>query len=273
MQQGMVERVEPSKEGLKYVHYLLHHAVVRQDKENTKVCVVYDASARAMGPSLNDCLHIGPKLNTKIFNILLRFRAYRIAIIADIEKAFLMISIAKKDRYVLQFLRYEDAFGDQLDLMELRFTRVVFGVSSSPFLLNATIRHHLDKYKATHPSLIKKLQRSLYMDDLTCGAEDKEQAHQMFTESSKILKEVGFNLKKFYSNSATLQARIDSDASQESHTHEPKFTGKLEETYASSILGRGQGLQLGEQKVLGVLWDTLTDQLAVNLDDIASAEW
>ena len=271
VQQGIVERVESSEEEPKRVHYLPHHAVVRQDKETTKLRVVYDASARSTGPSLNDCLHVGPKLSMKIFDILLRFRAYPIAIIADIEKAFLMISVAKKDRDVLRFLWYRDAFGDQLDLMELRFTRVVFGVSSSPFLLNATIRHHLEKYEATHPSLIKKLQRSLYVDDLASGAEDEEQAYQMFTVSKKILEEAGFNLRKFYSNSATLQARVDSDASQENHTREPKSTGQLEESYASSTLGRGQGLQLGEQKVLGVRWDTSTDQLMVNLDEIALA--
>ena len=67
---------------------------VGQDKETTKVCVVNDASAKMMGLSLKDCLYVGPKLNMKIFNIPLRFWAYCIAIIADTEKAFLMISAA-----------------------------------------------------------------------------------------------------------------------------------------------------------------------------------
>jgi hypothetical protein len=147
--QGIVECIEPTVEDPKCVHYLPHHAVVRQDKQTTKVSIVYDASARTTGPSLNDCLHVGPKLHTKIFDILLRFRVHRIAIIADIEKAFLMISVAKEDRDVMRFLWYKDVHGDQLDLMELRFARVVFGVSSSPFLLNATIRHHLESYEAT----------------------------------------------------------------------------------------------------------------------------
>ena len=44
------------------IHYLPHHAVVRQDRETTKLRVVYDGSAREKNgsPSLNDCLLTGP---------------------------------------------------------------------------------------------------------------------------------------------------------------------------------------------------------------------
>ena len=86
-------------------HYLPPHAVIKRNKDATKVRIVYDASAKtAKGPSLNDCLHVGPKFNQKIFCILLRFRAYRDPIIADIEKAFLMVAVDEKDRDVLCFL-------------------------------------------------------------------------------------------------------------------------------------------------------------------------
>ena len=42
------------------IHYLPYHAVVRQDKSTTKLRIVYDASAKADGPSLNECLYTGP---------------------------------------------------------------------------------------------------------------------------------------------------------------------------------------------------------------------
>ena len=59
------------------LHYLPHHAIVRSNKDTTKLHVVYDASAKADGkPSMNDCLLIGPKFNQKILDILMRFRSY-----------------------------------------------------------------------------------------------------------------------------------------------------------------------------------------------------
>ena len=65
LRQGIIEKVvdELSKKDGSTVHYLPHHAVIRKDKTTTKLRIVYDASARADGPSLNDCLFSGPKFN------------------------------------------------------------------------------------------------------------------------------------------------------------------------------------------------------------------
>lgn len=123
IKKGIVQIVEElGGETDKKLHYLPYHAVVRRDKETTNVRIVYDASARSNGPSLNDCLYTGPKFNQKILDILLRFRSHRIAITADIEKAFLMILMAEKDRDVLRFLWFKNVFHDQPEVMVLRFT-------------------------------------------------------------------------------------------------------------------------------------------------------
>ena len=93
IQQGIVESVGTQTSTHNLVHYLHHHTVLREDKATTKLWIEYDASSRTCGPSLNDCLYTGLKSGQKIMDILLQFRTHRIAMAADKEKAFLMISV------------------------------------------------------------------------------------------------------------------------------------------------------------------------------------
>ena len=133
LEKGIIETVDASEPAPDKVHYLPHHAVVHTDKTTTKLRVVYDASARSSGPSLNDCLHKGPKFNQLILDLLLRFRSYKIALTADIEKAFLMISIVNHDRDVLRFLWIDDITKADPKIRVFRFARVVFRMLSKPF--------------------------------------------------------------------------------------------------------------------------------------------
>ena len=80
--QGIVEPMEESSgDPFKRTHYLPHDAIIRHDQETTKMHIVYDASAHSGGPSLNDCLHAGPKFNQRILNML-RLRLHRVAVAA-----------------------------------------------------------------------------------------------------------------------------------------------------------------------------------------------
>ena len=261
---GVVEVVpdsEVAQEG--QVHYLPHHAVIRNDKMTTKLRVVYNASARSVGPSLNDCLYTGPKFNQKIFDILIRFCSYRVALTADIEKPFLMISVRPSDRDVLRFLWYDDVQSVEPKVIVLRFTRVVFGVSSSPFLLNATVQHHLEKFSSVYPDLVSRILRSLYVDDLVCGASNEDGAHELFETAKEMLKSGSFNLRKFMTNSPQLQEVIDKvEGTQQ--------CDDLEETYTKSTVGPQGTPQSGEQKILGVRWDVKSDCFTINFDEMAS---
>ena len=58
-----------------------------------------------------------------------------------------MISMAPEDRDSLRFLWTPDVTAEHPTVIPLRFTRVVFGVNCSPFLLNATINYHIKKYQ------------------------------------------------------------------------------------------------------------------------------
>ena len=92
---GIIEVVDQSEvTPSNQVHYLPQHAVLREDKATTKLRIVYDASARTTGPALNDCLYTGPKFGQSVLEIILRFRAFNVALAADIEKALLMIAVS-----------------------------------------------------------------------------------------------------------------------------------------------------------------------------------
>lgn len=64
---GIVEVVKSPSDGpMGRTHYIPHHAVIREDKQTTKMQIVYDASAKTQGPSLNDCLYAGPTFGQNI---------------------------------------------------------------------------------------------------------------------------------------------------------------------------------------------------------------
>ena len=76
----------------------------------------------------------------------------------------------------------------------------------SPFLLNATVRYHLERFLDTNEAVVKRLLQSTYVDDIISGANS---AFELYTQSKEIFRQGGFNLRKFLSNSQALQARID----------------------------------------------------------------
>ena len=98
IKEGILEEV-PIGFKTSNVHYLPHRAVIKEDRETTKVCIVFDASAKYKNElSLNEVLDPGPCLLPHIFDILLRFRLGKIAMVSDIKQAFLQICMDENDR-------------------------------------------------------------------------------------------------------------------------------------------------------------------------------
>ncbi|CAB3238247.1 unnamed protein product [Arctia plantaginis] len=78
--------------------YLPHHAVSKEDKDTTKLRVVFDASCKGVNNvSLNDELLVGPKLQQDLRHILMRWRTHKICISADIIKMYRMVHVAEED--------------------------------------------------------------------------------------------------------------------------------------------------------------------------------
>ena len=141
---GTIEPVPLNQNPICQVYYLPHHGVVQTDKTTMKLRIVYDASSKSSGPSLNECLYRGLKFHQFILDLLVRFRSYTIALVTDMEGAFLMIAVDDRDRDVLRFVWVDNITKEGPNLCVYQFTWVVFGVSSSPFLLNTILKYHLE---------------------------------------------------------------------------------------------------------------------------------
>ncbi|GFS50875.1 integrase catalytic domain-containing protein [Trichonephila clavipes] len=166
----IIEEVNDDKEN--FVHYLPHRPVIKENS-TSKIRPVFDASARTKGsPSLNDCLEKGPNF-IEVIPTINRFRKYKIGVISDIEKAFLQIGVREQDRDFLRFMWYDRENRDHIKIY--RHRRVVFGVTSSPFLLGATLNHHLDNAHGNFDNVAKILRKSFYVDNCVTSFETEEQ--------------------------------------------------------------------------------------------------
>lgn len=67
-------------------HYFLpHHGVFKASSSSTRLRVVFDASAKTTtGLSLNDIIHVGPKLHNDIATIITNFRRYKYVFTTDV---------------------------------------------------------------------------------------------------------------------------------------------------------------------------------------------
>ena len=84
--------------------------------------------------------------------------------VTDIQQAFLQICIAEIHRNLVRFLWFEDINNSDV-VKTLRLARVMFGLTCSPFLLNATITAHVKKHLVENTEkLLLQFLRDLYVD-------------------------------------------------------------------------------------------------------------
>ena len=140
---------------------------------------------------MNECLFKGPKLNEIMLDVLMRFRVHPIVFIADIKQAFLRVGVREGDRDFLRFLWIKDIKSENPIIEAYRYNTLVFGLTCSPFLLNATLKHHLNKYKSLNKNEVEQLERSLYVDDISSGAGSVEGALNLYKMAEGILKKEG----------------------------------------------------------------------------------
>ena len=250
LQAGIIEKVDKSKPVGKREFYMPHREVLRENAESTKLRIVYDASSRPTKecPSLNDCLEPGPPLQNLLWNVLIRNRFKPIALCGDIQQAFLQIKVRDLDRDALRFLWVNQ----QRQIEEFRFTRVVFGLVQSPFILLATLEKLLEDSECQNTEVIDEIRQALYVDDLVSGGCTENDVCKLKESVVEIFREGRFKLHKWHSNGRELKTDANSS----------------ELTYAKQTLGTSEN----QAKILGLSWDKLEDKLCVTLGHLRTSK-
>ncbi|XP_050055781.1 LOW QUALITY PROTEIN: uncharacterized protein LOC126549715 [Aphis gossypii] len=227
-------------------YYIPHHAVVKRNGAKMKLRVVFDASAKSSsGKSLNDLLHVGPKLQTDITDLLHRCRFNHYIFTADICKMYRQIKINTED------CQYQHIFWRATPLEPLRdyeLTTITYGLTSSPFQA-IRVLHELEQNDGhLYPSTRDVLSTQTYVDDILTGRNSITDLLKLQDEVTQLLLRGGFELKKWSSNSTELLSKIPLDDQVNSLSFDPKDDVGI--------------------KILGLHWQPATDTFSYHTSSI-----
>ena len=214
------------------VFYISHHEVFKPDSSTTPIRLVINSSLKYSGVGLNDILMKGPNALNDLFGIQLRFRTYAYALVGDLQKMYHTIFTTDLEKHLRRFLHRTNALDD---FKTYGIQRVMFGDKPAAAISSAAIQETADLYKHIDEESAEKIKRDTYVDDITTGADSKEDTAKLKENMTEILSKGGFKMKGFV---------MSGDDSKE----------------ALSLLGSGE---VGH--VLGISWHPTTDEFSVDV--------
>ena len=235
MDKGYAERVPEDEISLNdgSVWYLPHFHVLHEAKG--KLRIVMDCAATHQGISLNSQCHQGPNLLNNLLHILLRFRQYPYAIMADVESMYLNVRVPVAQRNALRFLY----FGSEGELVYMRMTSHLFGRvfsgSASAYALQRMCRDN-----PTSELVTDVIMRSFYVDDLARSLTSAELAREALFDTQRTLMLGSMNLTKMIANDETIVSEIPLE----------HRASEVKEFKPAVIMS----------KALGVCWEVKADQ-------------
>ena len=202
---GHMTRVN-SNEVVSPSYFIPHHCILRPEKTTTKLRVVFDASAhKPSGPSLNDIMFNGPRVQSELFSILLRFRMHKFALKTDMEKMYRQIWVHKDDRN-LQLILWRENPTEPMKTFQLN--TVTYGTRAAPYLATRCLSQLAHEMEGQYPYGAKSLKQDFYVDDGLIGADTIHEALAIQQQLISILSSAGMKLRKWCANHPQLLSGI-----------------------------------------------------------------
>ncbi|XP_031569182.1 uncharacterized protein LOC116303736 [Actinia tenebrosa] len=206
IEKGYVRKLVSQSQAVGPAWYLPHFPVIREDKQTTRVRIVFDSAAREQATSLNDAMLTGPKLQKDVMEILLRFREKPVAIVDDIKEMFSQVILAEKDRRFHRFLWRDLDQTRPIDVYEA--VRLTFGNRASPYLAQFVVRSHAERFKKEFPLAAAVVLSKMYMDDVLDSRDTEGEAIEVREQLTGLLRRGGFQIRRWCSNKANVLKEI-----------------------------------------------------------------
>lgn len=228
---GHMSEVPPEDTHRPDAYFIPHHCVINENSPTTRLRVVFDASAKDKeGKSLNEFQLIGPKLQTDITAIIIRFRVHKTVFTADIRQMYRNILVNPKDRHLQRVLF---RFDPSQPVTEYELNTVTYGVSSSPFLALRVIQQLAKDESENFPLAADCIKRGdIYVDDVVTGHNDIQVAHDLQKQFMGIMGSAGLELRKWACNEPSLLDHLPSE-----HCLSKSQTCDLDQDYYVKVLG------------------------------------
>ena len=119
-----------------------------------------------------------------------------------IEKASLNIVLDEEDHDATRFFWLSKLNNPTCAFEIYRFKHILFGASSSTFILNATLDKHLKQFS---DPVEERISEDIYADDLVSRAQDGDGAVSFYTKARSWMTPAGFNLRSWTSNNLAVR--------------------------------------------------------------------
>ena len=132
---------------------------LQESQATTKIKPVFNCSFTEDKYSVNEAVYTGVNLINTIVEILLRFQIKKYVMLRDIRKAFLMIKLKREE----DKNRFSFFLKDGDELLCYRYNALIFGFTTSPFILNYILKYHIGQYQPDEYTEI--LKNNLFLDN------------------------------------------------------------------------------------------------------------
>ena len=145
LKNNIIEEIKVKPSNYNDYIWIPHRPVIRMEEQvATKIRPVFNCSLKTNKelPSLNEAAYPGIDLMGSILKLLFYFRTNKFVLLSDIKQAFLMVKLKNeidKNRFCFFWRR-----GNKL--VTYRYKSIVFGYTSSPFILNFVMKHHAETF-------------------------------------------------------------------------------------------------------------------------------